>query len=142
MKGKPLTSHSPDTEISDDPASDIQARLDRLEHETRENLRLTEQRIVKAELKVEAMRAGIVDMDGLKFVDSTQVQLDDEGNIVGGMELIKQLKLAKPWLFSTPSSSSAAKPPPARPVRQKLATEMTNEEYRIAKANILKRSVL
>jgi hypothetical protein len=49
-----------------------------------------------------------------------------------------QLRRVKPWLFGGSSSSSPVNAPPAQPPRQKLATEMTDEEYRIARATILK----
>ena len=42
------------------------------------------------------------------------------------------------WLFGGGSSSSSASPPPAQPSRQKLATEMTDAEYRAARAAILR----
>ena len=49
------------------------------------------------------------------------------------------LRRAKPWLFGRASSSGPASPPPAQPPRQKLATEMTDDEYRVARAALLKR---
>lgn len=90
-------------------------------------------------MKVEALRAGMVDLDGLKFLDTSTVRLEETGGVAGGAELIGQLKQAKPWLFAAPSSSSVARVPPSRPARAKLATEMTDEEYRIARANIIRR---
>ena len=38
--------------------------------------------------------------------------------------------------------AAARSPPPAQPPRQKLATEMTDDEYRAARAAILKRQLL
>jgi hypothetical protein len=130
-----------DTEAQDEPADDLRARLDRLEHETQQNRRSNEQRVILAELKVEAMRAGIVDLDGLKFLNTAEIHLDEDGNIDGGSELINQLKRAKPWLFATPWSSSVAKVPSSKPARQKLAKDMSDTEYRAARANIIKHSV-
>ena len=121
---------------------ELRSRLERLERETLEDRRLSEQRVILAELKVEAIRAGIVDLDGLKFLDVSRVQLEEDGGVPGSVELINQLKRTKPWLFATPSSSSTAKVPPSRPTRQKLATDMTDEEYRIARANIIKHSTV
>jgi|SRR4051794_39836647 hypothetical protein len=117
----------------------FRVRLDRLEQDNLEARQHSEQRILLAEMKVEAIRAGMIDLDGLQFLDLTQVHLEDTGGIVGGVELIGQLKRTKPWLFLAPSSSSTAKVPPSKPSRQKLATEMTDEEYRIARTNIIKR---
>jgi hypothetical protein len=52
--------------------------------------------------------------------------------------MIAQLRHAKPWLFGSLSSSSSASPPPAQAPRLKMATEMTDEEYRAARAAIVK----
>ena len=95
-------------------------------------------RVLRAELKVEAVRAGIVDLDGLKLLDLKKVELTSEGELANAAELMAQLRRAKPWLFGGTSSSSPASPPPAQPPRQKLATEMTDDEYRAARAAILK----
>jgi hypothetical protein len=127
-------------ETSDESGDSLRSRVDRLEQESLEVRRLGDQRVILAELKVAALRAGIVDLDGLKFLDMSQIQLDDDGGLSGGVELVDQLKRTKPWLFTTPSSSSIAKIPPSRPSRQKLATDMTDEEYRVARANIIRNS--
>jgi hypothetical protein len=128
--------------MHEEPADDLRARLDKLENETRLNQRLNEQRVILAELKVEAMRAGIVDLDGLKFVNTSEVHLDEDGNVDGGSELINQLKRAKPWLFASPWSSSVARVPSSKPARQKLAKDMSDVEYRAARANMIKHSAL
>jgi len=142
MKANPLTEPPPDTEFQESPDDDLRTRVDKLETESKEVHRRTERRIILAELKVEAMRAGMIDLDGLTFLDLTKVHLEEDGDVAGGTELIGQLKHSKPWLFAPPSSSSVARVPLSKPVRQKLATEMTNEEYRTARANIIKRSTL
>jgi hypothetical protein len=142
MKNDQSTEAVPDDGTIEDPNSVLKERLDRLEHESREGLRLAEQRFILAELKVEAMQAGILDLDGLKFLDIAQIHIADDGGIAGGAEAIGRLKRTKPWLFSVPLSSSIAKVPPSGTIRQKLATDMTDEEYRIARANIIKRSRL
>ncbi len=129
-----------ETEIQDDPESTFLARLDRLEAMSLESIQRSERRIIAAEMKVEAVRSGMIDLDGLKFLEMAEIQLGEDGEVVGGAELIGQLKKTKPWLFSAPSSSSTARVPSAKHVRHKVATEMTDEEYRIARANIVKHS--
>ncbi len=95
-------------------------------------------RVVHAELKVEAVRAGMVDLDGLKLLNPATVEVGADGEVKNAAEVIAQLRRAKPWLFGGSSSSSSANPPPAQPPRQKMATEMTEAEYRAARAAILK----
>jgi hypothetical protein len=142
MKDNELTDVPTDTDAQEDPDADLLVRLDKLERDGQESRRLNEKRLVLAELKVEALRANMIDLDGLQFLDMSQVRLSDEGGVADGTELIGRLKRAKPWLFATPSSSSIAKVPPSGPTRQKLAKDMSDEEYRIARANIVKRSGL
>jgi len=136
-----LTDTIPDADTPAGPDESLRSRIDRLEQEQLESRRLTEQRIVFAELKVEALRAGIVDLDGLKFLDVTKLRLDEDGGVADGPELIGRLKRSKPWLFSPSSSSSIASVPVSRQARLKLANEMTDDEYRIARAQIIKRSM-
>jgi hypothetical protein len=135
-----LTEVPPDTDAQESPDAGLQARLEKLERESQENRRLNEKRLIFAELKVEAMRANMIDLDGLQFLDMSQLHLDEDGNVADGANLMARLKRTKPWLFSTSLSSSIAKVPPSGPTRQKLAKDMSDEEYRIARANIIKRS--
>ena len=137
-----MTDPPSEAEVQEDPEDNLRARIDKLETASREVNRRSERRIILAELKVEAMRAGMVDLDGLTFVDLTKVHFEEDGEVAGGTELISQLKHSKPWLFAAPSSSSVARVPLSKPVRQKLATEMTDDEYRITRANIIRRSAL
>lgn len=121
-----------------DPVAELRERAEALEQRLAETEQEARSRIVRAELKVEAVRAGILDLDGLKLLDLNEVQVTPSGDLANGAELIAQLKRTKPWLFRAPSSSSGANAPPAQPPRLKFATEMTDEEYRAARAALLK----
>ncbi len=98
-----------------------------------------EQRIIRAELKAYAIKAGIVDLDGLKLVDLSAVKLDDNGEVDGADALIESLKKAKPYLFGTPASSTTQPAPSKDPPPAKKATELTAEEYAAAKKALTKR---
>jgi hypothetical protein len=50
-----------------------------------------------------------------------------------------RLRRDKPFLFGAQSSSSVAGVPAAAAARQKRATEMTLEEWRLARAELLRR---
>jgi len=94
-------------------------------------------RLRQAELKAEAVRAGIVDLDGLKLLDPAVLtapsgDLDAAGTIA-------KLRREKPWLFNAGSSSSGASVPQAAPIKRKLATEMSIDEWRAARAELLRR---
>jgi hypothetical protein len=95
-------------------------------------------RIRQTELKAEAMRAGIVDVDGLKLLDPNVLSAK-ANEPADAAEIIAQLKAQKPWLFSPANSSSPAVPPKAMQVKRKLATEMSFDEWRAARAELLRR---
>lgn len=95
-------------------------------------------RLVTANLRTEAVRAGMVDLDGLKMIDITSVRLGDDDTVIGGRKLMDDLRRSKPWLFGVASSSSAAAVPASQPVRQKTALEMTDEEYVAARSAVTK----
>jgi len=118
--------------------TELRTRAEALERRLAETEQEARARVTRAELKVEALRAGIVDLDGLKLLDLRNVELTSDGELANAAELMAQLRRAKPWLFGGASSSSQSTPPPVQPPRQKLATEMTDDEYRAARAAILK----
>jgi hypothetical protein len=133
-----MTGNETSTDPDIDPIVELRARAEALERRLAETREEARSRLVRAELKVEAVRAGMVDLDGLKLLDLGDVQLNADGDIANASHLMTQLRRAKPWLFGGTSSSSPANAPPAQPPRQKLATEMTDAEYRTARAAFLK----
>lgn len=95
-------------------------------------------RILAANLTTEAVRAGMIDLDGLKLIDLSAVQMGEDDKIIGGPKLMDDLRRSKPWLFNVMSSSSPASAPASQPVRQKTALEMTDDEYALARAAVTK----
>jgi hypothetical protein len=95
-------------------------------------------RLVAANLRTEAVRAGMVDLDGLKLVDHSVVRLDGDDKVRGGRKLMEDLRRSKPWLFGIASSSSAAIAPASQPVKQKTAMDMTDDEYAAARTAVTK----
>ena len=80
----------------------------------------------------------MIDLDGLKLIDTSAVRLGSDDRIIGGRKLMDDLKRNKPWLFVVTSSSSATVAPASQPTRQKMAMEMTDEEYAAARTAITK----
>jgi hypothetical protein len=95
-------------------------------------------RLIAANLRTEAVRAGMIDLDGLKLVDLTGVRLDDNDKVLGGRGIMADLRRNKPWLFGAASTSSAAVAPASQPVRQKTAMDMTDDEYAAARTAVTK----
>jgi len=123
----------------DETMDTLRARATALEAQLQATTENADARVIRAELKAEALRAGMIDLDGLKLVDPAEVKLNIAGEVEGAAALMARLKRAKPWLFTTPSTSAAATAPPAQPPRAKRATEMTEAEYRTARADLLRR---
>jgi hypothetical protein len=97
-----------------------------------------DQRVIRAELKASALKAGMVDLDGLKLLDLSTVKLNAQGEVEGADALMDAAKKAKPYLFGAASTSSGTKPPNPNPPTTKKAQDMTPEEYNAAKAALLR----
>src|ERR1700692_4965678 len=113
--------------MTDEPqdSQSLEVRAAQLERRLAEMEASTTQRLIRAELKAEAVRAGMVDLDGLKLVDMSGLTLTEQGDVAGASGLMTQLRRSKPWLFGTASSSSSATAPPAQPPAPKQATAMS-----------------
>ena len=117
----------------------LRARNAALEASLREARESADRRAIQSELRAEAMRRGMVDLDGLKLIEGGSVSVDADGIVHGAGAVMTKLRRDKPWLFGAPSSSSVAGVPAAAPVRAKLATEMSLHEWRVARADLLRR---
>jgi hypothetical protein len=95
-------------------------------------------RLIVANLRTEAVRSGMIDLDGLKLLDLSTVRLGNDDRVIGGRKLMDDLRRNKPWLFGMASSSSGATAPASQPVRQKTALEMNDEEYAAARVAVTK----
>jgi hypothetical protein len=86
-----------------------------------------DQRVIRAELKAAATKAGIIDLDGLKLLDASAVKLDENGDVVIPADFFDQAKKSKPWLFG--QSTSQTQPPPRQePPKRKSAREWSDDE--------------
>lgn len=94
-------------------------------------------RLLQAELRTAAVRAGMVDLDGIRLLDLGAVPVDGDGVPVDAPAVMAGLRVAKPWLFAANSSSGAAVPR-AAPAVPRLAMDMTEEEWRAARAQMLR----
>ncbi len=95
-------------------------------------------RIIRAELKAEAIKAGMVDLDGLKLADLSAIKLDDKGEVVGASELMKALKEAKPYLFGQAQSTTQTQTtPPKKEEPKPFDARTATDEERTAKAKEL-----
>jgi hypothetical protein len=96
-------------------------------------------KLIRAELKAEAVKAGMIDLDGLKLIDVGEVKLNEAGELADAGAVLARMKRAKPWLFGGASSSAAANPPRPEPPRVRHANELSHEEWMQARAALLRR---
>ncbi len=97
-------------------------------------------KVARAELKAEAVRAGMIDLDGLKLIDAASVRLNQNGEVEDAASLLARMKREKPWLFGAgASSSAAANPPRPEPPRTRHANELSHEEWLSARAALIRR---
>lgn len=96
-------------------------------------------KLVQAELRTAAARAGMIDLDGVKLVDTASLAVNEAGELQGAPEVMVRLRQEKPWLFGRGSSSSPAVAPRATPPRAKTAMDMSVDEWRVARAELLRR---
>lgn len=96
-----------------------------------------QQRIIRSELKAEALKAGLIDADGLQFVDFTKLKLNEKDELVGGEEAIKLLKAAKPYLFkaATGTSNRNERPAPSGDA-PKTVRGLSDAEYKAERARV------
>ncbi len=95
-------------------------------------------RLVHAELKAHAIQAGIIDLDCLKLLDMSALQLDSAGNLTEGPTALAALKRDKPWLFAKPNTSHPAPPPAAEPPKTLMARDMSHDEWQAARGRLLR----
>ena len=117
--------------MTDNPATDPVEEL-------RQQLAQANQRIVQAELKGHAIRAGIVDLDCLKLLDPTILQLDADGSLPDFSAALANLKRDKPWAFSKPNSSHPAPVPAPEPPSTRMAKDMSYQEWQKARERLLR----
>jgi len=91
---------------------------------------VTTQRIIRAELKAVALQAGMIDLDGVALADLTKVSLNDKGELVGGAELLEEMRKNKPYLFAQKGASTekGGSPPRGDNGGSRKVSEMTPEE--------------
>lgn len=68
-----------------------------------------QKKLIDAELKAQAIAAGIKDIDFIKMIDTRSLQLKEDGTIDGLTKAVEDLKTAKPILFGAEKKFSSSK---------------------------------
>lgn len=118
---------------------DLRGEIERLKQALNESTEAAKQRLMDTQLRAAAVQAGMIDLDGLKLVEVSRARPNQYGELERAGELMAELRREKPWLFGGNHSSSRANVPPAQSPKPKLASEMSPEEYRAARAELIRR---
>lgn len=128
---------------------ELKVQLEKDKRDLSEKIALTErsqksahERVIQAELKAEAVAAGLNDLDLLKLIDTSSVKMDEKGQVVGLKEAISEFKTKKPAYFGSErktSSSAGAETQGNTEVSQFNAKTASREEYEKEKARLLGR---
>lgn len=113
-------------------------RLADLEQRLVEQQATHQRELTRAELKTLAVRAGMVDLDGVNLLDLTSIKRDSKGEIENADRIMTDLRRVKPWLFPTASSSATAPTPPTTPPAAKRVAAMTHAEWQAARTELLR----
>lgn len=117
---------------------DYAARSAALEQELAETRSSGEARLLRAELKAEAVRAGIIDLDGLKLLDTSALKLMPDGSLPNAAEVLAQFKRDKPWMFAKPNSSNPGLAPAAEQPKVRVAKDMSHTEWQAARERLIR----
>ena len=105
-------------------------------------------RLIRSELRVAAMKSGIIDVDALRLVDTAGLSVGHDGAIEGADGAIAALKANKPYLFedqraglfNTFTTSQPRRPPaPAQPDPVDART-LSREQWQAERAKVLSRT--
>lgn len=98
------------------------------------------ERVLRAELKAEAVKHGLADLEFLKLVDLKKIKLDENGEIKDADKFFEKLKTDKPaWFVDKTSTSSTATTPKSSDGDGVDVKTMKPEEYAAYKAKFLGR---
>jgi len=92
---------------------------------------LAHQKWVDAEIKAQAVAAGIKDIDFVKLIDKSSVKIDEKGDLIGINEVINDFKTRKPDLFGFEkkiNSSTNSKVPDTK-VTKSDARTMSKDDW-------------
>ena len=105
-------------------------------------------RLIRSELRVAAIKSGIIDTDALRLVDTGHLQVALDGSIEGAEGVIAALKANKPYLFedsraashgSFTTSQPRRPPSPAQPDPVDART-LSRDQWQAERAKVLSRS--
>lgn len=118
--------------------TDLTGKLTEAEQKAADAAAKAKARSMMADLKVAAKDAGMVDLDGLKLLNTEELKVNDDGDVENAADVLAKLKEAKPWLFGNPSNTSSPNnPPPPKKPESKKGMEMDDAEWKQKQKELL-----
>lgn len=108
--------------------ADLTGKLTAAEKTAAERIAASRERVTNADLRIAAKDAGMVDLDGLKLLDSSTLKVGDDGGVTNATEVLGALKQSKPWAFGQTSTSVPATAPLPDPGKAKNYNDMAPAE--------------
>lgn len=119
-------------------AQETLTRLESIEKQRRDQ-------VVRAELKIEANKLGVVDFNDFLKIASDQIskiEINPDGEVNGISQLIQTYKESKPWLFKEDTSKSTTgstfRVPVQKEVGKNDVSKLPRVEYKKAKDDFLR----
>ena len=106
------------------------------------------ERMIRSELQLRALQHGILDLDGLRLLDTATITIGVDGSVMGAEEALTSFRATKPYLFNQVLSAArpltttarANAPPRAEP-EPVDARQLSREQWQIERARLLARRV-
>ena len=104
------------------------------------------ERLIRSELQLRALQHGILDLDGLRLLDTRAITIGSDGAVVGAEEALTVFRASKPYLFNQgntvarPMTTTARENSPPRAQPEPVdARHLSREQWQIERARLLSR---
>ena len=107
---------------------------------TAKERQMYEKKYIDAEVKAQAVAAGIKDIEFVKLIDTNEIKLDDKGNVIGVDKAISDLKTRKPDWFGAEKKTSTSSNADFVDKEKKMpldARSMSKEEWQKNRSNYM-----
>ena len=104
------------------------------------------ERLIRSELQLRALQHGILDLDGLRLLDTRAISVGQDGNVLGAEEALASFRTSKPYLFNQgslvvrPLTTTARENAPPRAEPEPVdARQLSREQWQVERARLLAR---
>ena len=102
------------------------------------------ERLIRSELQLRAVQHGILDLDGLRLLDTRAITIGQDGSVLGAEEALTTFRASKPYLFNQggavarPLTTTARENAPPRAEPEPVdARQLSREQWQVERARLL-----